>query len=308
MARRIAGGGESARRTTPPRKSGSGLALPSKPKAADFDLSHYITILYGREKIGKTTMAASFPDAIFFATEPGTKGLEVYELNAENGGVKDWSILREGIDLLEGTDRFKTVVIDTADRAYELCAKYICGKLGIDHQSLDKTGKQDRSGRGWQMVRTEFMEQINRIVQSGRGIVFTSHSKEALIQSRSGDEYTRIQPTMTGQARGVIEPLADLFIYCEYMKNTEGETKRIMITEGDELVCAGGRTAEGGSLPKYLPMVKSGGFELLQKAFAGDYPGLNPKTLTPRKDTGEGAKSRLRKDQSKGSGAKRRRK
>ena len=73
--------------------------LPDEPKIASQDLKDYMILLYGREKIGKTTWLRSFPDALFLTTEPGTKGLELYEFNSENGGCTSWDVVRAAADL-----------------------------------------------------------------------------------------------------------------------------------------------------------------------------------------------------------------
>src|SRR5579872_1467130 len=95
-----------------PKKLGSELAelsLPSGPKEPDTDLNHYTILLYGREKIGKTQIFSTFPEALFFATEPGTKGLAIAEFNSEDGGVKSWDIFRRGVELLEQSKAYKKI-------------------------------------------------------------------------------------------------------------------------------------------------------------------------------------------------------
>jgi len=249
--------------------------LPDEKKEAITDLLQYTLLLYGREKIGKSTFLSSYPDTLFLTTEPGTKGLEIFEYNHESGGCKNWKLLKAAVDLLEKTDRFKTVVIDTVDRAYDMCMEYICReKLGIDHPS------EEAYGKGWAAVRSEFMTTVHRILQTGRGLCFTSHAKEVSIKPQGGEEYTRITPTMSGQARGVVEALVDLFFYVEYIRSSAGTTERVIITEGDEVIWAGAREI-GAPLPRFIPLTKEGGFEILQAAFNGEDVGLDPKTLVP---------------------------
>ena len=266
-----------------PRKEGKRkLKLPKKPKEIDSDLSNYILLLYGREKIGKTVTGAQFPEAIFFATEPGTKGLEIFEFNHEDGGVKDWEVFRTGVDLLERSKRFKTVVIDTVDRAYDMCLDWVCENLNIEYPGHDDAGKED-FGKSRRAVKQEFLKQIHRIVQSGRGVVFISHSKETEIKPRSGEKYTRIFPTMGNQARAVVEALVDLFFYCEYAKDVNGKVRRIFVCQGDETIWAGTRPTLTKTFPRFLPMHKNKGYKIIKKAFLGKHKGLDPTTLLPAK-------------------------
>ncbi len=165
-----------------PQKKGSelsGLSLPEGPKEPDLDMNHYTILLYGREKIGKTQILSSFPDSLFFTTEPGTKGLRIAEFNADDGGCKNWSIFRRGVELLEeDRSKYKTVMIDTVDRAYDMCLDWVCNERGIEHPSGENNGVED-FGKAWRAVKMEFLEQIHRISQSGRGICFRSSRTSA---------------------------------------------------------------------------------------------------------------------------------
>ncbi len=265
----------------------SAPALPTKPKRPEVDPLRYTLLLYGREKIGKTTWLSSFPDTLFLTTEPGTKGLRIYEYNSEGGGCHKWELVRSAVKALESEPgRFRTVVIDTADRAYDLCMDYVCKTLGIPHPGEDPTGRKDY-GRSWKEIRKEFTSVLHRILQTGRGLAMTSHAKEETFRSRSGEEFTRIHPSMPGQARAVVEALVDLFFYCEYMRAEDGSTRRVIITTGDEIVFAGHRSLDGVNLPQLIPMTPTGGFDIYCAAFAGKPVGLDPKTLLPAKTAPE---------------------
>lgn len=260
----------------------SGLALPTEPKPIEKDISKYLWLIYGREKIGKTTFCASFPDSIFFSTEPGTKGLSVYEFNAEGGGIKSWEVFRTGVALLaKGGHGFRTVIIDTVDRAYDLCLDWVCNQRGIEYPGEDSSGKND-FGKSWRAVKAEFNEQVYILIQSGIGVVFTSHCREQTIETRSGEKYDRIEPSVGTQARVVIEALVDFFFYAEYVRD-----KRVLICGGDDTVWAGARASLAGIFPKFLPLVPEGGYDMLCQAFAGEYKGLDPGTLLPSRESSD---------------------
>ena len=264
------------------------LALPTKMKEVEVDFLRYIILVYGREKIGKTTLFSQFPDILFAATEPGTKGIKVFEFNHEDGGVKDWSIFQEMVKLLTTTKHnFKGVCIDTADRAYDMCLDWVCANRGIEYPGQTSTGEEDY-GKSWRAVKTEFTEQIHILHQAGLGVYFTSHAKETTIKTRSGDKYTRIFPSMSNQARTVVEALVDFFFYAEYIKTDQG-TSRILICEGDETIWAGARSSLAGVFPQFLPLLREGGFRVLEEAFNGTYTGLDPEWLKPSRATSETA-------------------
>jgi len=271
------------------------IELPSTPRDIESDLRKYITLIYGREGIGKSTFFASFPGIIFFSTEPGTAGLEVLDFNWEEGGVTSWEIFQRGVELLvkEGPGRIKNVVIDTIDRAYDLCNVYICKELGIAHVGEDKSGKSDRSGKGWSQLKKEFVFQLYRLTQAGFGLGLTSHMKMTEIESHSGDKYNVIIPSMSGQAFGVVRAITAYIFYAEYIKDTSGDTQRILITEGDELITAKHR----GEFPRFIKMEEDNGYQVFKDAFDGKDIGLDPSDFNSSKKTSKVGQASIKKTQ-----------
>ena len=190
-----------------PKYTPGSIKLPDKPKKAVADFYRYASLIYGRPGVGKTPFLASFPGTVLFSCERVSKGIECFDLNAENGGVYRWEIFREGVKLLQQTDRFQTVAIDTIDAAYQHCLDYVCRKRGIEHP------QDEAYGKAWSAVRDEFEAQLDAIWKTGRGIVFSSHAHEVEITSHSGEKYTRSQPTMSGQAYKFIKAKTDFGSY-----------------------------------------------------------------------------------------------
>ena len=220
-----------------------GLSLPENPSKPETDLGKYSTLLYGREKIGKTSFAAQFPDAFFLMCEPGGKALSIYKRN-----VMNWAQLRGYVDLLEqNKGQFKTVVVDTVDMAAQMCVKYVCEKLAISHPSDEEWGK------GWQAVTDEMSSVMSRLLKLGRGVIFISHSKEKELKKRNGTSSHRVIPTMPSQARTVLEPMVDIWAY--YCYTDEG--KRTLHICGDEHIAAGHRLVDRFKNIKEIPMGSS---------------------------------------------------
>lgn len=299
--KKLAPKGPSQIRRVPPKEFLS-IALPTEKKKPLEFLQRYTGLIYGREKIGKTTVLASFPKTLFFTTEPGSKGLSIYEFNSEDGGVRNWEIFRAGVDALctkEARGQFETVVIDTVDRAYDMALDWVCENRGIEYPGHDAAGEEDY-GKSWRAVKQEFIEQIHRLEQAGYGIWLTSHAKETQIRTKSGDRYTRIFPTMGNQARAVIEALVDFFFYCDYMRDQAGNSLRVFFTEGDETIWAGARQTPHGRMPQFLPMKDDGtGYETIDRAFRGEDVGLKAEMLLPTKATSETARQFLVKTRTK---------
>jgi hypothetical protein len=185
----------------------------------------YTTLLFGEKKIGKTSLAAQFPDAMFMMFEPGGKALSLYQ-----EAVEDWKTAKRFVKLLHKDKRFRYVVVDTADQAFKRCSKHICAKLGIEHPSDEGYGK------GWEALRNEFDNWVIDLIACRKGIMFISHATEKEISKRDGIKYHKILPTMSNQARDVLEPVVDLWLYYGY----RGE-KRTLTVRGSDHIGAGHR-------------------------------------------------------------------
>lgn len=203
------------------------LSLPTDPTEPVTELGRYSMLLYGLEKIGKTTLAAQFPDAFFLLCEPGGKALSIYARE-----VKSWADFKTYLNLLDSNPgKFGTVVVDTVDLAFKLCEKYVLAKLGVQHESDEEWGK------GWSLVRDEFALSMARIVNGARGTIFVSHAMDKKVKRRNGATSDRVVPTMANQARQVLEPMVDIWTYYQY--NEQGG--RVLTIKGDDSIAAGHR-------------------------------------------------------------------
>ena len=255
-------------------------ALPTKPTPIVRDFTRYMLLLYGREGVGKTTLMADFPGAFFITTEPGTKGFELFEAECA-----DWGDVLNAVDLLEkDPDRFKIVVIDTVDRAYDMALDYTCERLNIPYPGEDDSGENDW-GLSWRKVKQEFMSIVHRLSRLRLGPFFISHAKESRIKTKSGEAYDRTYPTMSGQARSVVEAVVDFIFFADYIRDTSGNDVRVIFTEGSESICAKARKGVG-RFPPILPLPFENGHDVLVSGFLGKHPGVDPRTLKMGKQTG----------------------
>ena len=115
----------------------------TKPKNLLSDLT---ALVFGPSKIGKSTWCSKAESALFLATEPGLNALEVFQ-----SPITCWDdLLQACAEIAEGKHDFKTIVIDTVDNAYKMCADYVCKKFKIEHESDLGYGK------GYALINNEF--------------------------------------------------------------------------------------------------------------------------------------------------------
>jgi|6_EtaG_2_1085325.scaffolds.fasta_scaffold00161_26 hypothetical protein len=238
------------------------LTLPTEKTAPVGDLSKETFLIYGPPKVGKSSLCAQFPDAIFIATEPGLRALDTFEVHP-----KDWEeLLGYCTELAKAEHGYKTVVIDTLDNAYRMCSDYICKRNGnVDHPT-DIEGM----AKGWTLISNEILRVFRRLHQLGLGVILISHLKDQPKKTRTGLEYTVIAPSLSGGTTRQITAFADIIMLYDMAteKKPKGgsdpKVRRILRTSPHPDYEAGGRiplpdTIEAGNSPAeaYANIVKA---------------------------------------------------
>ena len=212
--------------------------LPDEMTAPIHDLSQLIMLIYGVPKIGKSTFCSHADDALFLATEPGLKSLSVFAIEVEK-----WKDILDAGAELGKSERFKTIVVDTIDIAYQHCLDHVCLAHSIKHpQDLEY-------GKGWALVNKEFSRVIIKLATLGRGLIFVSHSQDITLKTRTA-ELTKSVPTLGGKSRDFILGISDIVLYAEMTETKEGQ-QRILHAAPSESWEAGDRT---GCLPETMPL------------------------------------------------------
>jgi hypothetical protein len=206
----------------------SDFELPTEVSEPSNNLGDYTTLLFGEKKIGKTTLAAEFPNAMFLFFEPGGRGLRVY-----GSAINGWDDARAALKLLRKNKKFQTIVVDTADIAYKLCDEWVCKDMGI------KDPGDAPYGLGWRNVRKEFERWITGLAKCGKGLIIISHASEQEVEMAEGDTVSRLSPTMSKQAREIIDGMVDIWAYYGYHGR-----RRVLVIEGDDRISAGHRLTE----------------------------------------------------------------
>lgn len=212
---------------------------PPKPNLAD------LTVLtYGPTKIGKSTWCSHAESALFLSTEPGLNSLEVFQIP-----IRSWDELLAACgEIADGNHEFKTVILDTVDNAYRMCAEHVCRKFKVEHESDLGFGK------GYALTNNEFQRVLNKLAFMPYGLYLVSHSQETEIETRTG-KYTKIVPTLPEKARKIVMGLVDMILYCdiETAAGPDGKPsiRRVMRTNPSLYYEAGDRT---GRLPEVIDL------------------------------------------------------
>jgi len=220
------------------------VSLPTEKTKPDSE-GKFSLLLFGREKIGKSTFAAQWRKPLFIFTEPGNKELELFEVY-----VSSWLEFVAYSDLLIKKGRlanfpYETLVFDTADRLWDMVEDFTCEKFAIDHMSDLGYAK------AYKFAQKEFIKKVFPLMALSVSTIFTSHEDMREIRTRTGDEVDRIVPSMANSARKILEPVVDLWAYYTYDQTGK---HRILQVVGDDLIMAGHRFVEHFQDTKFVNM------------------------------------------------------
>lgn len=186
-------------------------------------------LIYGVEGVGKSTLAAQFPDPLFIDTEGSTKHLDVRRIDTP----KSWQMLFQEVQWLLNTatttSAYKTLVIDTIDWAERLCIQEVCNKR--NKQSIEDFGY----GAGYTYVYEEFGKLLNLlsdVSELGIHVVLVGHAiirKFELPNENAGyDRYQlKLIDTPKKSIANMVKEWADCVLFANYktIVETVGEGK-----------------------------------------------------------------------------------
>lgn len=220
-------------------------ALPTTPSVIAENIIDYSFLIYGRKKIGKTSLVARFDKSLFFMFEPGTKAQSVYQV-PRTGCFTEWKDVRGFVRTLQkGAHEFITGVFDPGNKAYDLCLKYVCIREGISHP-----GKMKDYGASWKLVSAEFEDIHLQLANAGLAFIVIAHEK-------FDDEKQMIVPRFSNATDEFYEGVIDNIFYYHYVGS-----ERFLQIRGTEEITAGTRcegrfmTVDGRPIFK-IPMGKN---------------------------------------------------
>jgi len=235
------------------------IVLPTKKTKPNFNISEISVMVYGEEKIGKSLWCSGAPNALYLATEPAYRHLEVYAMD-----VRGWAEFCKIVDtFLIGKHDFKSLIIDTVDDLYKIAAAYLIKKHNVEDLADFDYGK------GFNLVYGAIYAKLRQIVQSKYGLYLVSHMAEKEIKTRVRT-YTKITPAMTEKFCTLVTGLVDIIFYCDYHISKKGDKRtvtRVLRCDKNPGYVAGDRF---GVLPIMLPLNKGhliSSWDIFAKAF-----------------------------------------
>lgn len=229
-------------------------------------------LIYGPEKMGKTTLASEFPNPVFLQTEKGESGS--LELNSF-GHLTSYEQVIEAIGALAQEENdFQTVVLDSVSALQKLIWDKVCRDSNVKSIELASGGY----GKGYIEADNLWLEILDGLnfLRNDRGmaVVLVGHAVIGRFDDPETQSYSRYDIDLHKRAEALLKREVDaiLLVKKDVTIKTEGKGDRAradggdtrwIYTEGKPAFTAGNRY----DMPARLIYQRGKGFEALAPFF-----------------------------------------
>lgn len=238
-----------------------------------------VCIFYGVDGVGKTSLAAEFPDPIYIQTA-GERPPQGIDLPSFGVAITFDDVLDAISELLSEDHKFKTLIVDSLDGLEPLIWAATCkrpiSKDGHPVSSIEEPGY----GKGYVEADTEwreYLEAVEALKERGIAVVQLAHPEIARFDSPISEPYSRYGIKLHKRASALVREKADIVGFMNYrntIKSKEiGFKKTVSHAEsgGDRNIHleerAGFVAKNRYDMPDSIPYKRSAGYTALQKYF-----------------------------------------
>lgn len=206
-------------------------------------------VIYGKSGIGKTTLAAQVPGAVFVPIDDGARKI-VNPLTGEPvsafNGIEDFDDLRaatqQAADLIP---KGGAIVIDTVTKVQPLAEAWVVENVPVEKGGKAKNIESFGFGKGYRHTLDairNWLTDLDRLIRSGIHVILLSQLDQATVANASGVDYLEDVPKLLENKQGPIRTevceWADHIIRIGYLSmavNKDDESSRVGKARGDSV-------------------------------------------------------------------------
>lgn len=168
-------------------------------------------VIYGPDKIGKSTFGSQAPDSVFIPTEDGLDGIEATKFPLSTS----YEMFLEAIGSLYNEEHsYRTAVVDSADWLEALIHKKVAEDAGKEH--IDEIGYQKGYALALDYWR-EILRGLNALrVEKKMAIVMLAHHEIKKFEPPNTEAYDRYQIKLHKNSAPLIREWADIIGFANY--------------------------------------------------------------------------------------------
>ena len=190
-------------------------------------------VLYGAEGVGKSTLAAAFPNPLFLDLEDGTAHLSVRRLTRTE--LPSSAAVRAAIREIAqaGPDVAGTVVLDTVDWLESMASEEVISEAKDSKiTSIESFGY----GKGYTYLKeklTMVLADLDRCIRAGQHVVLLAHSRVARHEPPDSAAFDRYELKMSKQVAPLVKEWADCLLFGNFVtlvtdgKGVGGKKRRL---------------------------------------------------------------------------------
>lgn len=168
-------------------------------------------VLYGPEGIGKSTLAAQFPNPLFIDTEGSTAHLDIARFET----IESYKDIKEAILYVGKNPTIcQTLVVDTVDWAERMICSYILKLYGWE--SIETPGY----GQGYTVLAEAaqtFLSWLTRLTELDINVVLTAHAIMRKFEQPGGEgAYDRWELKLQKKVAPLVKEWADAMLFLNY--------------------------------------------------------------------------------------------
>ena len=195
-------------------------------------------MVYGLASSGKSTLAASLPDALFLDIEGGLSFLDVSKVPVATAD----ELMADLLELFKATKQeYKYIVIDSVDWLVNLFAMKTSGagqgktlEQLMESATLTLNKSQGGYGNGKQVlenyIRNTLVKFLNMLNRKGYGIILIAHADRRTLLDADGTNIERLAPKMDINSMNVfVEWVDSLF----YLKSDDDGVRHLVVNPTD---------------------------------------------------------------------------
>ena len=245
------------------------MAIDLSKIKRSLNLSSLKLVMYGEEKVGKSTFCSQMPEPVFIDIEGGTNFLNINRINKEALEIDEWNFtiaLDVLKDILTQEHTYKTLVIDSIDWLEGLVQEHIKNEHKGAKSYLDSKVAALSYGGGTAFLQ-QYMRDFLGVLEEIRSkkkmhIILIAHTKKKSEQDVQGASFDKSVLKLTEKSEGLCIEWADFILFaknkpCNVVEN-EGFTKRNRaVSEGNIIYTSKNPAFSGGGrlvLPEEIPL------------------------------------------------------
>jgi hypothetical protein len=166
-----------------------------------------LIVLYGRGKMGKTTLASEFPNPIFIQTEDGAGSIELTSFS--DGPITNFADVDAALTELATEDHdFRTLVVDSVTQLEPLVWQETCRREGW--KSIEDPGY----GKGYLEADTIWREFLSACTwlrdHKSMAVILIGHEVVETFSDPEREDYSRYKLRLHKRAEALIRERADI--------------------------------------------------------------------------------------------------